>query len=691
MDHTVKLEILEETSAYVDRLQSMWIHMFEPKTCDEFLVRLKEHVHIFFADVINESTQKEQIILNEIASLKTEAEDLNRLLNEEVVIGERPEDMPLVMWQLQLDKSIEHLRKDLNERRAEIFELLLQQEQLCEELGELPLPLLADPLPKEDELFTFREHLEKMRDKREQRLNEMYELRQEIKQYMKTLELVPTNENIERLLNPINQNLTPETYASLQKLRETYKAQIKEMETGINDMFDKIQKLWDRLGDEVIDPKERTRIEECKSKYNQHTFDILHEELQRCQTLRSQNLQRFIENLRVEIYKWWDLTLKSEQERKRFYNFFNDFYNEDLLELHELELDDLKSYYYKNKTIFELFESRGTLWARMEALEAKANEPGRFNNRGGQLLKEERERKAITSKLPKIEQEITELVQEYQERENAPFLVFGKNILERIAEDWETKKKNRPVYAGKMLPPPTPTQAPRTPMSMRNVSSSTFSLRKTPSQAKLITGSTGNLNKRRLLLTSGSSTNSVNETATPNAKRNLISFLKSPVPSPRNRRPPAQRQLSAKTSTKSPLRRVRVFENTMRRSGGLGRRSMGKNRNAAAANKVAIEVQAPTDDEYEYLPDENCNLGAAPAAPAADPNDTYQDFEPSARSSIMPLGLRQTRTVIKPKSTPSKPMAKKIMTQQLETDDEKRRQRNLPEPRSSRMWRPNKV
>ncbi|XP_033255180.1 protein regulator of cytokinesis 1-like [Drosophila miranda] len=136
------------------------------------------------------------------------------------------------------------------------------------------------------------------------------------------------------------------------------------------------------------------RVREC-TENTQRTYDILHSELQRCQALRSQNLKTFIEQLRVEISKWWDLTLKSQQERKRFSNYYYKYYNEDLLELHELELDDLKSFYTCNKEIFDLYESRAELWSRMQALEAKANEPNRFNNRGGQFLKEEKERKVL--------------------------------------------------------------------------------------------------------------------------------------------------------------------------------------------------------------------------------------------------------------------------------------------------------
>lgn len=49
--------------------------------------------------------------------------------------------------------------------------------------------------------------------------------------------------------------------------------------------------------------------------------------------------------------------------------------------------------------IFELVVTRKNLWLKMTELEARATEPGRYHNRGGQLLKEEKERKAIASNV----------------------------------------------------------------------------------------------------------------------------------------------------------------------------------------------------------------------------------------------------------------------------------------------------
>ncbi|XP_017045800.1 protein regulator of cytokinesis 1 [Drosophila ficusphila] len=632
----VKAQILEMTGAHVDQLHAMWSHLFEPKTCDEFLLRLKDHAHSFFTDLLNESREKQQAILGDIAALRAEATDLTRLLHESVDMGERPDDMPLVIWQLKLDKSIEHLREELGRRRAEICELLLQQEQLCEELGELPKPLLADPLPLPEEMDAFRDRLEQLRHQRVLRIKEMDELRQSIKHDMKLLECLPQTDTEERLLNQVDHCLTPETFERLRHMQKNFADQVKELRERIDDMRDKIHVLWERL--QEADEYAMRRVRESTS-YTQRTYDILREELQRCQALRRQNLKTFIEQLRIEIKEWWDLTLKSQQERKRFSNYYNDWYNEDLLELHELELDDLKTFYNKNKEIFDLYESRAELWSRMEALEAKASEPNRFNNRGGQLLKEEKERKAITSKLPKIEQQITELVQAYEAQENTPFLVHGENILERMAADWErhrqakllsSARKKAPASASKIMPPPAPgSTAPRTPRTLRNMStfsSSTMSLRKTPSQQHLrpmnITKSTGNLHKR--LNPSALQTGP----KTPNAKRSLMNTLNSMKASPAQRLLTASQKQNQLKATKSPLKRVRVLDNTLRRSGGMGRRSVGT-RSCKKPRTKSTDQEPPSDTDYTT--DENNEQNGV----------SYEEFQPTSRSSMLPRQRHQ--------------------------------------------------
>ncbi|EDW19172.1 protein regulator of cytokinesis 1 [Drosophila mojavensis] len=166
---------------------------------------------------------------------------------------------------------------------------------------------------------------------------------------------------------------------------------------------------------------------------SQQNYEKLSQTLQHCEAMRAEHLKALIGHVHTEINEWCDLTLQYPSAR----NYQKDCCTVELLELLEEQLKDIKDYYNANKAIFEVYAKRARLWMRMEALDEKAKKPNRYQNRGGALLREERERKAINIKLPRIEQQIRELAQDYEQRNGQPFLVQGEDILARIANEWE--------------------------------------------------------------------------------------------------------------------------------------------------------------------------------------------------------------------------------------------------------------
>ncbi|ALC48738.1 maker290 [Drosophila busckii] len=471
--------------------------------------KLEVRVRSFYEDLIAETDHKEDEIKEDLQTLRAEAAAVMRLLYKNEEIENKPEDMPLVVWREKLDIRVQNLRDELRMRHNEIDELLLQQYFLCEELGESPLPLLADPLPELHEISTFRDHLKRLQAERALRMDEMFQLRSQIKQHMKQLELLPQSDADEQLLSQANLNMTPHIMQKLRLMHEKLTAQVVEWRQRIDDMREKIKVLWVRL--EYTDEFAMQKVTDV-TWYTQQTYDVLSEELQRCQQLRRQDVKRFVEQLRMEIQKWWDLTLKSQRERKSFVNYYNDCYNEDLLELHELELDDIKTFYNSNKEIFDLFANRAEVWERMVALQAKESDPKRFNNRGGQLLKEERERKMIMSKLAKIELQIKELVLAYEKRTKSQFLVHGESILQYMESDWERLRQTKEQQSS----------------ARKHISPMSGS--RTPSDRQLcpLTGaskSTGNLHKRKLIKDANNDLININ-----NAKRCLMQALTLGIP-----------------------------------------------------------------------------------------------------------------------------------------------------------------
>jgi len=107
------------------------------------------------------------------------------------------------------------------------------------------------------------------------------------------------------------------------------------------------------------------------------------------------------------------------------------------LTLHELEVEKLRKFYNDNRTIFDLLEQRETFIIKIKELLQRANNPDRYHNRGGQLLMEEKERKMIQKKLPKIEAELKELINKYETTHNQIFTIYGASLENVLAESWE--------------------------------------------------------------------------------------------------------------------------------------------------------------------------------------------------------------------------------------------------------------
>lgn len=138
------------------------------------------------------------------------------------------------------------------------------------------------------------------------------------------------------------------------------------------------------------------------------------------------------------------------------------------------------SHLRNNRNIFELYQSRNQWWEKKKALEAKQNEPNRYNNRGGQLLKEEKERKQTDIEIPKIEKRIKALAEEFRRQNNRDFTINGVNIIDLIDQEWETYRGEKELLKSARKAAPTPSKnamTPRTPSrlqtTMKRVASTT--------------------------------------------------------------------------------------------------------------------------------------------------------------------------------------------------------------------------
>lgn len=127
---------------------------------------------------------------------------------------------------------------------------------------------------------------------------------------------------------------------------KTLRRQRDENKHKCENMMNKLEVLWDCLD---VCSAIRTEFRHKAQCYHQSSITEIEAELKRCITIKRENIKLFVEKLRVQIVEQWNKINLSESERNKFTYFKSQVYTEDLLELHEMELEDRKRFYEENR------------------------------------------------------------------------------------------------------------------------------------------------------------------------------------------------------------------------------------------------------------------------------------------------------------------------------------------------------
>jgi protein regulator of cytokinesis 1 len=168
--------------------------------------------------------------------------------------------------------------------------------------------------------------------------------------------------------------------------------------------------------------------------------------------LKSERIGHFVASTRIELQEFWDKCYYSREERDKFEPFYSQDYTEDLLDKHEAEVEAIKTYYLDNVALFAKVEKRQQLWWRMVNLQELQKDPQRLKKaKGMQLLIEEKDKKRIQKQLPKIQEELREEMDRFEEETGALFLVGGmpyKDFIEcQVADQVDKKEEERGAKA----------------------------------------------------------------------------------------------------------------------------------------------------------------------------------------------------------------------------------------------------
>ncbi|KAJ0176179.1 hypothetical protein K1T71_008353 [Dendrolimus kikuchii] len=496
------IDVLHEISQNIrSMMEELWLNWSHLGVSDSNkreniikLVKIEKDLH---REVIYETRQKLKVLQDEVDHLKQETDELSRCLSVDITLLEFKDDMMLIEYKKELEEQISGYREQVEQRRLKMERLVEWQRDLSDKLGVSTHELPDVPLPSEEDLDKLKAHLEVLQGERDKRAEIFLNVQVEIKDIMDKLQVKPQNKFEQMVMSSLSVDfkLTDMNMDRLKKLQQDLQEKYQVTNNRVLELRERLAKLWDCLEEDQV---YRENFLHAHPGCQPQTEAAIKEEIKRCDQIKRQKIQVFVANVRTKIKLMWDNVMYSSREREEFVHYYQDIFTEDTLTLHELYLEKLTKFYNEHKHIYELVLTRKNLWLKMTELEARATEPGRYHNRGGQLLKEEKERRAIASNLPKIEDQLRDLVGEYEDRTGNIFTVEGKPLLQLMRDEWETRKAERQskLSARKQaLTPSTPSfrSLATSPLGKRNRTAAglaaTAEKTRPPSKRQLITGS----------------------------------------------------------------------------------------------------------------------------------------------------------------------------------------------------------
>ncbi|KAG5867238.1 hypothetical protein JTB14_015123 [Gonioctena quinquepunctata] len=415
----------------------------EEEDIKEWVDVFQEHFEDTCCELVDGIEYLKKKVISNIESLLQKVEELCKTLRIEMPVFD--DSLSLYKIQHQLKKRAEELEQTVAVRKTDLNKLRQKQLDLCKCLGREPKVVNDDPLLSSAEISDFQSHIEKLEQEKFERIEKFCVMKEEITNIIHELNVSPSTVFQKSIIskNDAEFMVTDENMKALDDFHYSIKNQLANVREEIAHLRSSVDNYW-----ELLDVPLQDR-QEFRGKYTGNSVDVLdalRTEIKRCTDLKKANIKVFVDKLRIELNTIWEQCHCTESIKDEFPYYASDCYTEDLLELHEIELKKWKNHYTENKEMLALLNKHSKLWKKLIVLEESATGPDRFNNRGGKLLKEERERNTLAKQIPKLEETLHELAYNFEKHYGYKFRTFGKTIKEyfhNVHADRENARKEK--------------------------------------------------------------------------------------------------------------------------------------------------------------------------------------------------------------------------------------------------------
>ncbi|XP_065201261.1 protein regulator of cytokinesis 1-like isoform X2 [Planococcus citri] len=439
-------KLREKEKEFCSAIERVWLTMFDKniEVVNDRYETVYHHLSSLYDEMLEEEEAEVQDLRKCLENLIAESEALKTELSLNIQLPFKVDinGTGIKLQKEDLEEFLEKYKKIRNERILLLKDYLKQENDLCDKLGANPFYHLFNEVPSESKLEEIKIYLRDLEKEKEKRYAIYVQTASEIDELMEQLEISRLSSFEKMALDKEKEfQLSEKNMEMLKEWKNRLVDRVEEQNELITQLKDKVGLLWDRLD---IDHEEREKfIVRTAKKSNKSVLKEYRDELERCEELKKANIETVILRLRNDIVDLWDRCHISEEERNAYTDFVSTDFNEELLESHEREVSQLTKFYEETSNLYSLAEKWFELWNKMLLLENQSNNIERLNNRGGQLLKEERERKQIQKELPKVEAKLEKLVKKFEVTHNKPFLYNGMPLMVMISEYWDNRRMEK--------------------------------------------------------------------------------------------------------------------------------------------------------------------------------------------------------------------------------------------------------
>ncbi|XP_061577659.1 protein regulator of cytokinesis 1-like isoform X2 [Cololabis saira] len=428
-----------ESVAYLNRalvrLQDIWEEIGIP---EEQRLQRTNDVHKHIKDLLDLMIAEEELLKKRLLkSIQACHKELSVLCTElQLAPFEEEDGCTILQAERNCRTRMEVMKEHKKQRMEELKGLVAKDQELCSILCTTPFSIEQSAVPTLKQLEAYQAYINDLAKEKECRHDEFVTIKKEIKVCMDDLEQTPeTSFEMDVMCEDEEAFCLSNDNIAALKLRLTQLQESKaENELRCSSLRTKICELWDRL---QVPQEEREGFSEHMVKSKKRNIEALQAELRRLELLKMQSLRSFTETIRAEIALLWKRCFCSNEQQQAFVSYHDEDFTEELLNLHEAEVSRLKKYHEDHKELFEGVTKWQDNWTLFLELDKKANDPLRFNNRGGNLLKEEKQRTDLQKSLPKLEKSLKVQIDAWEQEHDKEFLVAGQKFLEYVQHQWE--------------------------------------------------------------------------------------------------------------------------------------------------------------------------------------------------------------------------------------------------------------